>query len=138
MKVPVDNMTFAESEYHRGDKIWTAQTLYDFAKAKEYPILDMPLWNIDLTAEPFECNQLHSFIFQCKRVNQCSLEYPIILDDVGQIADGYHRLCKAILEGKETIKAIRFWKCQHLTGLKINNTQWQSRKLQIKNASTAN
>lgn len=54
-----------------------------------------------------ECNQLHSFIFQCKRVNQCSLEYPIILDDVGQIADGYHRLCKAILEGKETIKAIR-------------------------------
>ena len=107
MKVPVDNMTFAESEYHRGDKIWTAQTLYDFAKVKEYPILDMPLWNIDLTAEPFECNQLHSFIFQCKRVNQCSLEYPIILDDVGQIADGYHRLCKAILEGKETVKAIR-------------------------------
>ena len=60
MKVPIDNITFAESEYHRG-----------------------------------------------KRVNQCSLEYPIILDEVGQIADGYHRLCKAILEGKETIKAIR-------------------------------
>lgn len=83
MKVPIENMTFADSEYHRGNKIWNAQTLYDFAKAKEYPILDMPLWNIDLTAEPFECNQLHSFIFQCKRVNQCSLEYPIILDDVG-------------------------------------------------------
>ena len=99
MIVPIEDMTFAESEYHRGNKIWNAQTLYDFAKAKEYPILDMPLWNIDLTAEPFECNQLHSFIFQCKRVNQCSLEYPIILDDVGQIADGYHRLCKAILEG---------------------------------------
>ena len=107
MKVPIENMTFADSEYHRGNKIWNAQTLYDFAKAKEYPILDMPLWNIFLTAEPFECNQLLSFIFQCKRVNQCSLEYPIILDDVGQIADGYHRLCKAILEGKETIKAIR-------------------------------
>ena len=76
MKVPIDNITFAESEYHRGNKIWKAQTLYDF-------------------------------IFQCKRVNQCSLEYPIILDEVGQIADGYHRLCKAILEGKETIKAIR-------------------------------
>ena len=107
MKVPIDNMSFAESEYHRGDKVCFAQTLYDFAKAKEYSIMDMPLWNIDLTAEPFECNQLHSFIFQCKRVRECSLEYPIILDDVGQIADGYHRLCKAILEGRETIKAIR-------------------------------
>ena len=107
MKLPIENISFYESEYHRGDKIWNAQTLYDFAKAKEYPILDMPLWNIDLTAEPFECNQLHSFIFQCKRVRDCSLDYPIILDDVGQIADGYHRLCKALLEGKEAIKAIR-------------------------------
>ena len=107
MKGPIDNMTFSESCYQRGNKIWNAQTLYDFAKAKEYPVMDMPLWNIDLTAEPFECNQLHTFIYQCKRVRDCSLDYPIILDNVGQIADGYHRLCKAILEGKETIKAIR-------------------------------
>ena len=114
MKVPVDNMTFAESEYHRGDKIWTAQTLYDFAKVKGNVFSNERMHQLELIlskeskkAKPFECNQLHSFIFQCKRVNQCSLEYPIILDDVGQIADGYHRLCKAILEGKETIKAIR-------------------------------
>lgn len=92
MKVPIDNMTFAESEYLRGNKVWKAQTLYNFAKAKEYPVRDMPLWNIDLTVEPFECSQLHSFIFQCKRVRDCSLDYPIILDEVGQIADGYHRL----------------------------------------------
>ena len=107
MKVPIENMTFAESEYLRGNKVWKAQTLYNFAKAKEYPVRDMPLWNIDLTVEPFECSQLHSFIFQCKRVRDCSLDYPIILDEVGQIADGYHRLCKAILEGRKTIKAIR-------------------------------
>lgn len=25
MKVPIDNITFAESEYHRGNKIWKAQ-----------------------------------------------------------------------------------------------------------------
>ena len=107
MKVPIDNMTFAESEYLRGNKVWKAQTLYNFAKAKEYPVRDMPLWNIDLTVEPFECSQLHNFIFQCKRVRDCSLDYTIILDEVGQIADGYHRLCKAILEGRKTIKAIR-------------------------------
>lgn len=109
MIVPIDNITFGESEYQRGRNVWKAQTLYDFAKVKEYPVMDMPLWNIDLTDEPFECSQLHHFIFQCKRVRECSLDYPIILDDVGQIADGYHRLCKAILEGRETIKAIRLF-----------------------------
>ena len=46
MKVPIENMTFADSEYHRGNKIWNAQTLYDFAKAKEYPILDLSLIHI--------------------------------------------------------------------------------------------
>ena len=34
MKVPIENMTFAESEYHREHKVWKAQTLYDFAKAR--------------------------------------------------------------------------------------------------------
>lgn len=32
---------------------------------------------------------------------------PIILDDLGYITDGWHRVAKAILEGKETIKAVR-------------------------------
>lgn len=107
MKVPIGNMTFAESQYNRKDGIWKAQTLYDFAKAKEYPVLDMPLWCIDLSTDAFECGSLKDFIFQCKRVNDTSLDYPIILDENGVVADGYHRLCKAILEGKETIKAIR-------------------------------
>lgn len=107
MKVPIDDMTFDESQFNGKGGMWKAQTLYDFAKAKEYPILDMPLWCVDLSTDAFECGSLKDFIFQCKRVNDTSLDYPIILDDKGQIADGYHRLCKAILEGKETIKAIR-------------------------------
>ena len=107
MIVPVDNMSFDESEYHRGNNVWKAKTLYEFAKVKGYPILDMPLWNIDLTADIFDNGQIHNFVFQCKRGIACSLDYPIILDDFGQIADGYHRLCKALLEERETIKAIR-------------------------------
>lgn len=100
-------MTFGESEYHRGNEVWKASTLCLFAKAKEYPVLDLPLWCIDLTAQPFDATTLSQFIFQCKRVQDCSLDYPVILDDCGQIADGYHRVCKAIIEGHETIKAIR-------------------------------
>ena len=100
-------MKFEDSQFKRGDSIWKAQTLYDFAKAKDYPIQDMPLWCIDIGEKCFDCDNLKTFIYQCKRVNDTSLDYPVILDDEGCIADGFHRLCKAILEGKETIKAIR-------------------------------
>lgn len=107
MKLPISSMEFGESHYVRKDGTWKAQTLYDFAKAKEYPVADMPLWCVDLSKEAFESSPFKTFIFQCKRVNDCSLDYPIILDEKGVIADGYHRVCKAILEGRETIKAIR-------------------------------
>ncbi len=53
---------------------------------------------------------MKQFIENYKRVEDCSLDYPVILDDEGFIADGNHRLCKAILEGKDTIKAIRLLK----------------------------
>jgi hypothetical protein len=103
----IEGCTFEQSEFIRGNKAWKAETLYLFAKAKEYPVRDLPLWAVDLSDEPFDARSLALFIMQAKRVQQCSLEHPIILDDAGQIADGYHRLCKAILEGHETIKAIR-------------------------------
>lgn len=103
----IENITFDRSEFRRDNNVWRAETLYLFAKAKEYPVLDLPLWAIDLSDEPFESRNIKQFIENVKRVNDCSLEYPVILDDNGQVADGYHRLCKAILEGHETIKAIR-------------------------------
>lgn len=87
--------------------MWKAETLYLFARAKEYKIQQLPLWAIDLSDLGFSVNNLYDFIFQCKRVQDCSLDYPIILDNMGQIADGCHRVCKAILEGRETIDAIR-------------------------------
>jgi len=107
MKVPISEMTLGDSQYCRDDGTWKAQTLYDFIKAKEYPVQDMPLWCVNLSVDAFECSSLKTFIFQCKRVKECSLEYPIIIDDKGVIADGYHRVCQAIIEGKETIKAVR-------------------------------
>lgn len=106
-EVKISEMGFGESQYKRGNKVWKAATLYLFAKAKEYPVQDLPLWAVDLSSNMFKLENMKDFIFQCKRVQECSLDYPIILDDFGQIADGNHRICKAILEGKETIKAIR-------------------------------
>lgn len=44
----------------------------------------------------------------CRRINSASLEKPIILNADGSLMDGGHRLCKAILEGHKTIKAVQF------------------------------
>ncbi|MCY3682561.1 MAG: chromosome partitioning protein ParB [Gemmatimonadetes bacterium] len=44
----------------------------------------------------------------CKKINTASLKYPIILNVDGSLMDGGHRLCKAILEGRKTIKAVQF------------------------------
>lgn len=100
-------MTLSDNEYQRGEEVWKAETLILFAKAKEYPVRDIPLWAINLHDSAFNCDNLYNFLYQCQRVRDCSLDYPIILDNHGQIADGYHRVCRAILEGRESIKAIR-------------------------------
>jgi len=44
----------------------------------------------------------------CQRINAASFEHPIILNDDGTLMDGGHRLCKALVEGRATINAVRF------------------------------
>lgn len=103
----IEPMTFEESHYVADGEEWKARDLVDFAKVKKYKVFDLPLCGIDLNREPFLVDNFDNFIFQMKRVNETDLKFPIILSDKGQIADGWHRVCKAILEGRETIKAIR-------------------------------
>ena len=43
-----------------------------------------------------------------KLANECDLSYPIILSSNGRIMDGMHRVCKAYLEGRETIDVVQF------------------------------
>lgn len=106
-KVYISQMTFDESCYVRGNLKWRAETLYKHAKKQGLEPFDYPLVAFDQSTNGFENENISDFIFHMKRVNECDYNYPIILDDFGQVADGYHRICKAIIDGKETIKAIR-------------------------------
>jgi hypothetical protein len=40
-------------------------------------------------------------------ISESSLEYPIIIDPEGRVMDGMHRVCKALIGGLKTIKAVR-------------------------------
>ncbi len=43
-----------------------------------------------------------------RRILKSDLDYPILVDENNIIVDGVHRLCKAVLEGKEVVKVQRF------------------------------
>lgn len=38
----------------------------------------------------------------------CDLAYPVILSSDGRVMDGMHRICKALLEGRDEIEVVRF------------------------------
>ncbi len=51
---------------------------------------------------------LRDILGHLERIQRVDLGYPIILNADGSLMDGGHRLCKAILEGRSTIKAVQF------------------------------
>jgi len=105
--VSINEMSFEDSTYIKGDYVWKAKTLYDAAKLQDLEPFEIPLAALDLENLYFGVNSTTSFIFQCSRVRNCDISIPIILDSDGAIADGYHRICRSVLDGHRTIKAYR-------------------------------
>lgn len=106
-KVKINPMPLHENRYTRDDNSWDVVSLIEYVKDKKYEVFDLPLAGIDLGFMPFDVKDIKQFIFQVERLNKTNLDYPILLDDSGFVCDGWHRVAKAILEGRETIKAIR-------------------------------
>ena len=53
-------------------------------------------------------NSSTGFVKEMQQVLDADLKHPIILDDEGYVMDGRHRVCKALLKGVKSIKAVRF------------------------------
>jgi hypothetical protein len=89
----------------------TNGNMYSVAKliddTKHLKPFDMPIAGIDLSGRIWHNCDIYSLSFHCKRVNEADLSKPIIIAWDGSIADGRHRLIKAIVKGKRTIKAVR-------------------------------
>lgn len=76
--------------------------------ASELPVQEMPLEHLNIFDLHPRIMNFRKWIGHIKSVLNADLEFPIILDDEGYVMDGRHRIAKAILEGKETIKFVRF------------------------------
>ena len=112
-KVHIKHMDMSENVYSYEDRSWDVPTLIQYCKEKKYVVFDLPLCGIDLNRCPFKMDTIKELIYQVSRINKTDLKYPIILDDKGYICDGWHRVCKAILNGDTTIKAIRIEEMPH-------------------------
>lgn len=49
-----------------------------------------------------------SLLQHMQLIDQVNPGYPIILDQVGRVMDGMHRVCRAVRDGKNNIPAVRF------------------------------
>lgn len=102
---------FEESHYKRYNKYWLATTLQKAVKDQELESFDYPVAAYDMSNRYFSLENMDEFCWQVRRTLAADYgSYPIILDDLGQIADGNHRLCHAIIDGVPTVKAYRLRK----------------------------
>jgi len=66
--------------------------------------LDETFWFDHEDQEP-TCRRV---ALHAKLMNAADLDHPIILSRDGWVMDGMHRVCKALVEGRDTIRAVRF------------------------------
>lgn len=110
MKVSLNNGGLADGRFtDAGGQVWSVTRLIEHSKG--LVPFDMPLAGICISEPVFrESKTARSIAEHVKRVNETDLQYPILLDPDGFIMDGWHRVVKALVEGHETIKAVRFLK----------------------------
>lgn len=108
-KPPV--IKFADAEPLQDYFVDPDGNMYSVAKliddTKHLVPFDLPIAGICLSDKIWENEDIFGLAFHCKKVMEADLSKPIILDWRGGIADGRHRVIKALIEGRRTIKAVR-------------------------------
>jgi hypothetical protein len=89
--------------------------LYSIAKliddAKDLPVFEIPVASLSLSDQIWPGSNILDLAFHVKKCMDADLDCPILFDWHGDIADGRHRLIKAIATGRRTLKARRItWK----------------------------
>lgn len=88
-----------------GNNIWSVARLITLSK--DFEVMDIPLNHLNVYST-YENLSLRDMVKHFNAVNDADLNYPIIMDEDGELMDGRHRIMKALLNGVDTIKAVRF------------------------------
>lgn len=96
--------------FNDGDgNLWSIARLVEMTA--DLPVIEVPIQALNISSQPWDgCNML-DLAFHVRNVMDADLDKPIILDWLGRIADGRHRIIKSIIQGKSTIKCVRmYWR----------------------------
>ena len=105
--VKIDGCFVADNTYSSDGKVWTVTNL--IARAKDLEPFDLPLAAIYSGTEVWTpVGSAYGIAHHVRRALDVNTEYPIILCQQGFIMDGWHRVLRALIDGKTTIKAVRF------------------------------
>ena len=88
-----------------GRHSWSVARLIELSRS--LPVMELPLDALSVYYT-YEKVTLREMVMHVKAVELADLNYPIILDEDGELMDGRHRLMAAMLHGEKTIKAVRF------------------------------
>jgi hypothetical protein len=82
--------------------------------SKDFPRIRVPLDAIREIDEPHWFSggaqeaTCRAVMEHARTINEADLQFPIILSSEGRVMDGMHRVLKAVLNGFESIEAVRF------------------------------
>lgn len=100
-----------------GKQKWSVPRLFELSRG--LPVMDVPLAHLNVYYT-YSKLTMREMVMHMRAVQSADLSYPIILDEDGELMDGRHRIMRALLDGCETIKAVRFSEnpspCQADTG----------------------
>lgn len=95
------------NRYRSGHRIWYVANLIERSKALEP--FDLPLCAIHVGAGIWDdMSSPLRLATHVHRMMTADMDAPVIMSADGFIMDGWHRVARAIYEGRETIKAVRF------------------------------
>jgi hypothetical protein len=103
-------------QYHfwpgaQGRDAWDIHRLIELSA--NFPVIDVEVSSIAAIDTPYwfdedERPTVRKIADHVRLVEEVDVEYPIILGPDGQVMDGMHRVVRALLEGRPTIRAVQF------------------------------
>lgn len=104
---------FVVSEREGMRHVWLIRNLWLFAK--DLPVFEFEVEKFDCFDEDVWFGSQHKptvnkVLEHYRKIETATFDYPIIFSQDGSIFDGVHRICKAYLDGRKTIPAVKFLK----------------------------
>ena len=91
--------------------VWLTRRLWELSKdlpVFEYEVSSFDGFDKDVWFGSQHKPTVKKVLEHYLKIEKANFKYPIIVSRDGMILDGVHRLCRALLDGRKTIPAVKF------------------------------